>query len=155
MYLPHTITSYLGKRDVSYETVSHRRSSTSSQSASRAHVPRQKVAKAVLFCDEDDYLLAIVPASRRVDASALSELLGQRELMLASEDELAMIFADCELGAVPPLGAAYGVTSVVDEALLRQPDVYLEAGDHLHLFHLAGEDFRKLMKGVSSAAIAC
>lgn len=150
----HILTGYLGKRDVKYETVAHRHTLTSNQTASEARVPRQRMAKGVLFCDDDSYVLAIVPASRRVDAEALSELLGSSSLGLASEDELANLFPDCEPGAVPAVGAAYGIPSIVDASLLMQEEIYLEAGDHQHLVHLTGDEFRKIMNGVSRGNIS-
>ena len=151
MYLSHTVTSFLGKRDVEYETIGHRHTMTSNQSAACAHVRRAQVAKAVLFCDEEDYVLAVIPASARVDESALSELLGQRALSLAGEDEISMVFPDCEVGAIPPLGRAYGVDTVVDASLLVQDDVYFEGGDHEHV---RGNDFRRLMAGIPRGVIS-
>jgi hypothetical protein len=45
------------------------------------------------------------------------------------------------------LTAAYGLDVVVDDSLSRQQDLYLEGGDHAHLVHISGTDFRKLMEG--------
>jgi Ala-tRNA(Pro) deacylase len=149
----HTITTYLGKLDVRYETLQHRHTLTAHQTISECGVPQQCMAKGVLFCDADSYVLAVVPAGKRVDQAALSALLGRREVTLASEDELAYLFPDCELGAVPAVGAAYGVSTIVDEALLGIEDVYLEAGDHQSLVRIAGEDFRRLMTGVSAGEL--
>jgi Ala-tRNA(Pro) deacylase len=154
MYLSHTITSFLGKRDVDYETIGHRHTMTSNQTATSTHVARGQIAKGVLFCDEEDYVLAVIPASARVDESALSELLGQRALSLAAEDEISMVFPDCEVGAIPPLGPAYGLDTVVDASLLVQDDVYFEGGDHEHLVHVRGYDFRRLMAGVPRGVIS-
>ena len=149
----HTITTYLGKLDVRYETLQHRHTLTTHQTISESGVPKRSMAKGVLFCHDDAYVLAVVPAGKRVDHAALSALLGQREVALASEDELAYLFPDCELGAVPAVGAAYGLSSVVDAALLDEEDVYLEAGDHQSLVRIAGQDFRRLMTGVSAGEI--
>jgi Ala-tRNA(Pro) deacylase len=150
----NTITGYLGKRDVKFETLAHRHTMTANQTASEVRVPRQRVAKGVLFCDDETYVLAVVPASHRVDPEALAELLGLDNLDLASEDELANLFPDCEPGAVPAVGAAYGIPSIVDAALLAQEDVYLEAGDHQHVVHITGEDFRRIMSGVSRGNVS-
>jgi Ala-tRNA(Pro) deacylase len=154
MHLSNTITSYLAKREVDYEFVSHRHSITSGESARTAHVPRHQLAKGVLFCDAQSYTLAVVPASSRVDPAALSALMNGAELMLASEDELVMMFPDCEIGAVPAVGAPYGVPSVVDAALLTEPELYLEAGDHRNLLRIDGNDFRRLMHGVPRGVIS-
>jgi Ala-tRNA(Pro) deacylase len=36
---------------------------------------------------------------------------------------------------------------VVDDSLGQQQDLYLEGGDHAHLVHINGTDFRNLMQG--------
>lgn len=154
MYLSHTVTRFLGLRSVEYETIAHRHTMTSNQTAFSAHVPRDRMAKAVLFGDEEHYVLAIIPASGRVDTDALGELLGAHDIMLAGEDEIAMMFPDCELGAIPAVGPAYGLDTVVDASLLVQPDIYFEGGDHEHLVHVSGADFRKLMVGVKKGLIS-
>ncbi|HEX5659100.1 MAG TPA: YbaK/EbsC family protein [Polyangiales bacterium] len=141
----HTITNFLGQRDVCFEILVHRHTLTSRQTAREAHVPDQRIAKGVLFCDDQDYVLAVVPASCRVDAQRLCSKLGRRELALAGEDELALLFPDCEVGAVPALGEAYGLRSVVDAALRGADDVYLEVGDHQHLVRVPGSAFERLL----------
>ena len=153
MYLSHTVTRFLSAQSVDYDTVAHRHTVTSSQTAFSAHVPRERVAKAVLLEDEEQYILAIVPASGRVDMQAISEVSGRGGLILAGEDEIAMVFPDCELGAIPAVGPAYGVDTVVDASLLVQPEVYFEGGDHEHLVHVSGADFRRLMAGVHKGII--
>jgi Ala-tRNA(Pro) deacylase len=153
MYLSHTVTRFLDTRDVDFTTVAHRHTMTTNQTAFSARVPRERLAKAVLFGDEEHYILAIVPAYARVDLTALGHVLGSRELSLAGEDEIAMVFPDCELGAIPPLGPAYGVDTVVDASLLVQPEIYFEGGDHEHLVHVSGANFRKLMLGTKKGMI--
>ena len=54
-------------------------------------------------------------------------------------------FRDCELGAVPAAGSAYGIPTLVDDSLLRMPDIYMEGGDHEELVHLSGEAFRGIV----------
>lgn len=154
MQLSQTVTTFLDHLDIDYETLSHPHSATTQETARRAQVPGEQLAKAVLFCDENDYVLAIVPASTRVDPIALSSLLGQRDLMLAPEDEVGVVFPDCELGAVPAVGLAYGIDTVVDDALLEQAEVYFEGGDHEHVVHVSADGFHRLMAGTPRGRIA-
>ena len=76
------------------------------------------------------------------------ERLCGRPVSLADEDETGCPLPDREFGAVPPVGAAYGLPVMVDGALAAQPEVYLEAGDHLNLLHVSGEQFAGLMRDV-------
>jgi Ala-tRNA(Pro) deacylase len=59
--------------------------------------------------------------------------------------QVETLFLDCEPGAVPALGRAYGLNVVVDDSLAQEPDVYFEAGDHASLVHISGPSFQKLM----------
>jgi len=67
---------------------------------------------------------------------------------LATEPELEALFTDCELEAIPPIGAGqWCLTTIVGDNLNQSPDIYLEAGNHKDPIHLKGTSFRKLMKG--------
>jgi Ala-tRNA(Pro) deacylase len=154
MYLSHTLSRFLGTRSIEYDTIAHRHTINSNQTAFSAQVPRNRMAKGVLLGDDERYVLAVVPAAGRVDIPALAELLGSKEMVLAGEDEIAMMFPDCELGAIPIVGSAYGVEMVVDASLLVQPDVYFEGGDHEHLVHVNGPNFRKMMLGAKKGLIS-
>ena len=70
-----------------------------------------------------------------------------RELHLAEEDEIGKLFADCEVGAVPPLGPAYGIETFLDRSVVTLANVYFEAGDHEELVHVSGEAFETLLSG--------
>ena len=45
-------------------------------------------------------------------------------LSLATEDELGRLFEDCELGAIPPIGAAYEVPVILDESVCGATDLF-------------------------------
>lgn len=146
MAVAMTLKEYLNRWGVDYEVVPHVHTSSSLETAEAAHVPGDKLAKCVMTEDYRGYLMVVVPANHEVEFSKLDEQLDRR-LALATEEELADIFTDCELGAIPPLGEAYGIDVAVDTSLANCDDVYFEAGDHLELIHLRGEDFRDLMAG--------
>jgi Ala-tRNA(Pro) deacylase len=71
-----------------------------------------------------------------------------RELCLAEEREFGSLFKDCEIGAVPALGEAYGLQVIWDDDLQYTADVYIEAGDHEHLIWLDRKDFMQLMSSL-------
>jgi Ala-tRNA(Pro) deacylase len=65
---------------------------------------------------------------------------------LVEEDELVQFFKDCEAGAVPVLGKAYGIDTIWDEELKESDVIYMEAGDHRHLICIKQPEFSKLME---------
>jgi Ala-tRNA(Pro) deacylase len=68
-----------------------------------------------------------------------------RNLGLATEEEIGGLFGDCEPGALPPIGTAYGMDTIVDDVLAEQPEIYFEAGDHEQLIHVSAEAFESLL----------
>lgn len=145
MTIAATVKSYLDGQGVSYEVVAHPQTPDSSHSAEAAHVPGDQLAKCVLLEDAAGHLMAIIPATHKLDLGVLRRQLN-RSLGLATEEELSVLFSDCDRGAIPPLGKAYGIDAIVDESLISAPDVYFEGGDHCALVHVSGEDFRRLLR---------
>ena len=144
MVMATKLNSYLNNEGVAYKLTSHSHTGSSMETAEAAHIPGKCLAKAVVVKDEQGYLMVVIPSIYHVDLSALHKHL-QRPLGLATETELKTLFPDCEIGAIPALGAAYGIETVWDSALADQPEVYFEGGDHEVVVHMTGEQFQKLM----------
>ncbi|MFQ5984758.1 MAG: aminoacyl-tRNA deacylase [Alphaproteobacteria bacterium] len=144
MPIAATLKQYLKDQGVEYDVQTHLRTPSSSRSAQAAHVSGERVAKAVVLHDAKGYVLAVIPATHRLELDTVQRLLDRR-LNLASEGEIGELFKDCDLGAVPAVGAAYGLDVILDEILVGQPDVFFEGGDHSSLVHVGGQEFEKLM----------
>lgn len=138
-----TLKEYLADLGVSYDIISHKRAVDSAAIAQAAHVSGEKVAKAVVLKTDTGFLLVIVPSTHKVDLAKISHDTDQR-LGLATEHDLSEKFADCDLGAVPACGSAFGLSVLIDKSLDAVGDVYFEAGDHEHLVHLSTQDFQRL-----------
>lgn len=145
MFVSRTVISYLERSGVSFDVVAHPESTTSLQTAKTAHIEPRKLAKAVLLTSNKNYWLAVIPASGRVNRTALERLLNVDSLSFASEEELPDVFRDCERGALPIVGPAFGVRTALDDSLLDADEVYFGAGDHEHLVHMTQAQFRQLM----------
>jgi Ala-tRNA(Pro) deacylase len=146
MTIAATQERYLIERQAEYDVTLHPHSESSHETAEAAHIAEDHIAKAVVVKDASDYALVVIPASNWLKMDYLRHELN-RDLHLATEDEVIGLFDDCEPGAVPPLGPAYGIETLLDESLTSLADVYFEAGDHEQLVHLRGEDFQALLSG--------
>lgn len=142
-----TLQQYLDDHDVEYDLMTHKRTGSSADTAEAGGVPGDCLAKGVVVKRDKGYLLCVVPASRHIDMDELRRWLKQ-PVELASEDEIGSLFPDCEEGAVPPVGFAYGLRAVVDESLDGRKDVWFEGGDHVTLVHMSGPQFHRLMEKV-------
>jgi len=145
MAMAITLKEYLSRKGSEYEVVEHPRALTSPKIAAAARVPAERLAKTVVLEDDDAYLLVVLPSTRQVQLGALGKML-KRKLRLASEPDIACLFRDCEVGAIPPVGHAYGIDTIIATDFARQTDVYFEAGDHRALIHMSGSQFLDLMR---------
>jgi len=153
MAIAMTLRSYLEDHDVKYDTVEHHHTESALDSAKSAHIPPHQMAKAVVLEDDAGYIVSVVPSNNRLNLGWVNEEL-QRNLRLATEPELKRLFEDCATGAVPALSTAYGLSVIWDDQLKHASDIYIEAGDHEHLIHLKGEDFRNLMARLPHSVIS-
>lgn len=146
MAMAITLRDYLKSRGLAHATIGHPRRVTSMEVAESAHVEGDCVAKAVLLHDGDGYMLAVVPCTHRLDLGRVRDAVG-RPIGLATEDEVEAVFGDCDPGAVPPIGEAYGIKNIlIDDSLDERRDVFFEGGDHQTLVHMSHDDFAQLMK---------
>jgi Ala-tRNA(Pro) deacylase len=151
MAIARKIEDYMTQHGIAYDIVTHPHSSNSMETAELAHVPGDRLAKSVVLEDEEGhYVMAVLPSTHHVRLGELCRELN-RNLRLATEGELATLFADCETGAVPPIGFAYGMTTVIDDSLVEQPEIYFEAGDHQSLIHMNRDAFTALMQHAGHA----
>jgi Ala-tRNA(Pro) deacylase len=127
------VTGFLDENGIAYEVVEHEKQFTAASEAVAAGVEPHDASKALLLREDGEYLLAVIPASRRLDLKKLRATLEEHpKLRLATEEEIASDFPTFELGAVPPVGPGLPSVEVVDEALLEHDRVLCNAGDHAH-----------------------
>jgi Ala-tRNA(Pro) deacylase len=106
-------------------------------------VAADEVLKTVAVRTRGKYVLAVVPASRRLELRLVRESLDDPDARLATEAELVADFPGYELGALPPLGSLLGMRMLVDPEVLRQETVLLAAGTETESVRVrVGELFR-------------
>jgi Ala-tRNA(Pro) deacylase len=152
MEMASTLIRYLAQHGVAYDRIPHARTDSSINSAHATHIPDEELAKPVILKDREGYVMVVIPANHHLQVNRLNKLL-HRTLGLAREDELNRLFADCELGAVPPFGQAYGMETIVDYSLNQCHAIFCEAGNHEELIQVKGRDFRRLMRHQKQAAL--
>jgi Ala-tRNA(Pro) deacylase len=145
MSISPTLVNYLQQSGARYDLCPHAHSRTSAETARLAHVPERLLAKSVVLEDDAGCVVAVVPADSRVRVSALARMLGRTALRLSDEATIRELFKDCDPGAVPAFGMAFGLETAVDEELERSADIYVESGDHEQLLHMSRGQFMELM----------
>lgn len=146
MTISTRLNQFLSDQHIAYQTVNHSHSNSSLHSAVAASIPLMHLAKSVVLEDhQGHHLMAVLPANAKISFSALNDELNANYHMV-KERQVYHMFEDCEHGAIPPIGNAYHMGMVYDQALADLDHVYIEAGDHQTLIKLDQEAFSKLMR---------
>ena len=89
------------------------------------------------------FSLAVLPAHSRVDLERLGAAL--REVIVpASLTEIAIVFPDCDPGAIPPLGILDGLKTYLDESLTHDRQIVFHAGSRETVIRMSLEDYRRV-----------
>jgi Ala-tRNA(Pro) deacylase len=143
MSIAPTLHQYLTARHIEYDVIPHEPTLSSSRTAEACRISGDRLAKGIVLLRDGGYVLAVLPASHHIRLSDLRGELGDN-VKLAEEAEVRRLFPDCAHGAVPPVGACYGLSLIIDDSIDALPDIYMEAGDHETLLHLDHSQFANL-----------
>jgi Ala-tRNA(Pro) deacylase len=140
------ICKFLEGRGVAFDVLSHPSAYDAQHLAQSLHVPGREVAKTVLLRANHryGYLVAVLPATKRIDLERLSRQLCGCEVELATEAEIAEHCPDCEFGVLPPFGSQYAMTTVVDESLAGDPEIVFEGNSHEEAIRMKFRDFMRI-----------
>jgi len=143
MAIAKTIKQYLDGKHIVYSVVEVSRFESPLEAAIIANIPPRSLYYPVVMRDAFGLMMAVIPASHKLDFDGLSELL-HRKVSPAYQTQLSSVFADCQPGHIPPVGIAYGLRTVIDAALTTPDEVYIVAGDHSRLIKMSRKNFMML-----------
>lgn len=136
------IRDFLKSRNVWFQPFLYTPVPTASRRAHSVHVSGGQVAKSVLVRVGEGFALAVLPATLQIDLARLSEVLGGVAVALADEGDMERAFPDCELGALPPFGGLYGMTTVVDPRLGAWGEIVCVGNTRHEGIRLRFQDFK-------------
>lgn len=134
----------LTDRHIAFQRLHHRPTYTANHTAQALHVPGREVAKTVLLRAGRGYLLAVLPATHKIDLEQLRQRLGEDCLEMASEEDMARLFPDCQRGALPPFGSLYQLPTVVDETLMQDEQIVFDAQTHEDAIRMDYRDYEAI-----------
>jgi Ala-tRNA(Pro) deacylase len=138
------VQGFLEGSQIPYEVLAHSLAFTAQGVAHASHVSGWQMAKVVVVRPfSGPPLMAVLPASCRLDLKHFEEISGFRDLTLVPEMEMHDVFPDCETGAMPPFGNLYGMPVFVDTHLAREREMVFQAGNHRESVRLRWTDFER------------
>ena len=145
MALPACVIEVLKRERVPYVTLQHPPAYTAPELSAVAHIPGLRSAKVVICFADDQPIQAVLPAHYHVDLEALKQVLGAASLRLAREDEIAALYPEFEVGAMPPFGI-HGHRVVVERCFVGEPEMVFNAGTHTVSLCMHYGDFADVAK---------
>ena len=143
MGIPSRLVDVLNQGKARYQIIHHPEAFTAQELAAIEHVKGKHHAKVVIVKADGELIMTVLPADHRVDLEALNRATGKRTA-LATETEFKTVFPDCAVGAMPPFGNLYGVSTYVDKSLTEDEFIIFEAGTHTDAIKMSYPDYTRL-----------
>ena len=140
------LEGFLKENGVHYEVIHHRVQYQSQQTAVDTDTLQREFAKTLFVLVDGRYAMAVMPANQFLSERTLRESLAADELRLATEDELAPLCPDAEVGAAPPFRNLYGLDVYVSPVLAEDEEITFNAGSHEAAARMAYRDFERLVR---------
>lgn len=152
--VPKKLQTYLAKLGVAAEAVAHKTVYTAYDLAATTGVKLEAIAKTVLVKVEPPYgetqsrhVIVTLPASHRLDLTALKRVLRVKKVMIPDERVMAKLFR-MKAGALTPFGELHKRTPVIlDRAILKARKVLARSGSFTDSVFLKPKDFLRATKG--------
>ena len=92
--------------------------------------------------------MLVVPSNKLIDFQEVRNELASHHLRMVTESELSQVFPDCELGAMPPVGALYDMPVYLDASFTEERLIAFNAGTHRDVVHMTTTEYRRLVNPV-------
>ena len=146
MSVSNRVKRMLDEQKVGYTHHTHTPAYTAQEVAGAEHVPGLEFAKTVMLTDGNEFVMAVLPATRKIDLPNLRKIVGNEKLRLATEDEFKGLFPNCETGAMAPFGNLYDLPVYVDRSLKEDEKITFNAGSHQDTIQISFADYERLVE---------
>lgn len=134
-----TAIELLEAKKIPFEILRHRTTFTAADEARTLHVSEADVLKTVVLDTGAGHVVAVTPASRKLDMALIREAVADKHAHLAGEIETARDFPTFELGSMPPVPSLAKVPVFVDPEIMQHSEVIF-AVDHEESVKVRTED---------------
>ncbi len=155
MGIAQPIVELLKRERIPYTWFRHKLTYTAQEEAAASHIRGHCWAKVVICMIDEQPAQAVLPAHYLVDLEKLRLLANAAALRLAHEEEIARLYPDLEVGAMPPFGAVYGHRVYVERCLVGEPEMVFNAGTHTDAIRMHYGDFAELAKPIIGQFCRC
>jgi Ala-tRNA(Pro) deacylase len=125
------LLEWLSSQRIDFEIHHHDQAFTALATARAEGVDPRTFAKVVVAATGDDRKVMIVlDATDHLDLAKARLVLDTNRVRLVGEPELLELAPGVDLGALPAVGALYGLPTYADHAVREEPEISFNAGSH-------------------------
>ncbi len=141
-----TLCDFLDNHNIRYLTMRHSPAITAQEVAEAAHIHGNEFAKTVIVNLDGKLVMAVLPASEKLDTELLATASQAKKAELANENEFKERFSDCEVGAMPPFGNLFDMDVYLEEGMTKNNKITFNAGNHTELIQMSMKDFQDILQ---------
>ena len=123
------IEQLLQAQQIAYDMLHHPPVKTSAEAAAVRGVPLASGAKALICKCDQEMVMFVMPADRRLAGKSIRRQAGYKKLRFASEEEVWEL-TGLKPGSIPPFGSLFDITTICDPALGKNTQINFNAGEH-------------------------
>lgn len=154
------LVSFLDKNKAKYKIVKHRKVYTAYDAALTQRLSLKMVGKVVLVKADNDFVLAVIPANKKLDFKKMKSVLNKyldknnqkkvRKLSICTEKQIVGNLTK-KTEALSSFGSLYKKLVLVDKSLLRQKKINLNAGSFTESLEMTAAQYKKIEKPIEGS----
>lgn len=139
------IKSFLDSNQVKYEFKEHEPVRTSEEAAAVRGDDIKIGAKALVLKADNEFVMVVLSAAKKIDSKALKRILGIKSLRFATPDEVKAK-TGCVPGGVPPFAHVFGLKLIIDKSITENEYMAFNAGERTKSLKMKTQDYVRLLK---------
>ncbi|MBW2543851.1 MAG: hypothetical protein JRF15_17360 [Deltaproteobacteria bacterium] len=140
MSVVERLTELLDQQGVAFQVIRHDPVYTSEEAARVRGTSLASGAKALVCKADEQFVMFVVPANRRLASKMVRRNESIRRLRFANRAEVIQL-TGLQPGSIPPFGSLFDLPTWCDEAMAEQPAINFNAGDHAVSIHMSYADY--------------
>ena len=141
--LTRRIVDLLDTNGVAYRLLRHPPVLTSEEASRVRGTPLEAGAKALVCHADDRVVLIVVPADARLDNRAFRQRAGVKNVRMIDPEQIQELVG-APVGAVPPFGSLFGLTTYADREVVERDLIAFNVGARDVSVTMAGPDYAAL-----------
>jgi Ala-tRNA(Pro) deacylase len=140
LFVFERLESLLKERGIGFNVLRHDPVYTSDEAARIRGTPLASGAKALVCKGDEQFVMFVVPADRKLDSRTVRRDKKWRKLRFASRDEVVEL-TGLAPGSIPPFGSLFNLPTLCDRRLGENEFINFNAGDHSISVSMRYEDY--------------